>query len=229
MAQVNSTLALLRDKSLVHTDQNRRKRRLIFHRPTQKQVRIYADMQVVLEGGWYPFYSYQLQWSYKSLHMIQVAASNCRWSSCNLCSSCTGPVRFILNPNQWWPTPTVHFIAIAPLCYIYFRLKKQKCQVHPAKANSCMEPCDPCAAAVRTSWGPSWDLQQVAAVASSCHLKNTIQQATTSWQTSTKFGMSSVFLVKFVAGMATEEELCKVWWYMAAWMFLFSSVYSKEV
>lgn len=61
MAQVNSTLALLRDKSLVHTDQNRRKRRLIFHRPTQKQVRIYADMQVVLEGGWYPFYSYQLQ------------------------------------------------------------------------------------------------------------------------------------------------------------------------
>jgi len=68
-----------------------------------------------------------------------------------------------------------------------------------------MEPCDPCAAAVRTSWGPSWDLQQVAAVASSCHLKNTIQQATTSWQTSTKFCMSSVFLVKFVAGMATEE------------------------
>lgn len=31
LAEVNSTLALLRDKSLVHTDQNRRKRRLIFH------------------------------------------------------------------------------------------------------------------------------------------------------------------------------------------------------
>eukprot|EP00435_Cladocopium_sp_Y103_P034392 s2093_g8.t2 len=38
LAEVTSTLALLLDKPLVQTDQNRRKRHSIFHRPAQNQA-----------------------------------------------------------------------------------------------------------------------------------------------------------------------------------------------
>ena len=112
-----------------------------------------------------------------------------------------------------------------------FWIKKPKCQVHAAKAKSCTEPCAPCAAVGGTSRGPSWDLQQVASP--SCG-KQLLFEKHNSTSDNIVANIYSILHVKLFFGeiwrfMATEEELCKVWWYMVARMFLFSSVCSKGV
>ena len=107
--------------------------------------------------------------------------------ACKSCCGCTGRVSVFYSAfNSVMTTYHCSFHHLQ-VTYIYmfpiFPIMDRQMSTNCEVQPNSTEPCAPCAAAVGTSWGPGPSVLQ------------------------------AVTQHRGIAGVATKEELCKVWWY----------------